>query len=168
MAILIAMSLNVVISREWKDQAENALIIDLALENCTVTLGAIYGPNNTGREFFRFLNQALTESEGQYKVIGGDWNTVLDPLPIPQNIDVINMVGIPNQVNGTLLREMCATNNLSDPYRTLYPNKKDYTYTPFGDLRKNRSRLDFFYHFRQPDSFYRLLYNIALCPLLSF
>jgi exonuclease III len=143
-AILIAMSLNVVINREWKDQAENALLMDLALDNYTVTLGAIDGPNNTGREFFRFLNQALAESEGQYKVIGGDWNTVLDPLPIPQNIDVINMVGIPNQVNGTLLREMCAANSLSDPYRTVYPNKKDYTYTPFGDLRKNRSRLDFF------------------------
>ncbi len=78
--------------------------MDLALDNYIVTLGAIYGPNNTGREFFRFLNQALAESEGQYKVIGGDWNTVLDPLPIPQNINVINMVGIPNPVNGTLER----------------------------------------------------------------
>jgi hypothetical protein len=59
------MSLNVVINREWKDQAENALLIDLALDNYTVTLGTIYGPNNTGREFFRFLNQALAESKGQ-------------------------------------------------------------------------------------------------------
>jgi hypothetical protein len=109
------MSLNVVINREWKDQAENDLLMDLALDNYTVTLGAIYGPNNTGREFFRFLNQALAESEGQYKVIGGDWNTVLDPLPIPQNVDFINMVGIPNPVNGTLLREMCVANSLSDP-----------------------------------------------------
>jgi hypothetical protein len=54
------------------------------------------------------------------------------------------MVGIPNLVNGTLLREMCVANSLSDPYLTVYPNKKDYTYTPFGDLSKNRSRLDFF------------------------
>jgi hypothetical protein len=79
------MSLNVVINREWKDQAENALLMDLALDNYTVTLGAVYGPNNTGREFFRFLNQALAESEGQYKVIGGDWNTVL-VCCLPSNI----------------------------------------------------------------------------------
>jgi hypothetical protein len=31
-----------------------------------------------------------------------------------------------------------------DPFRALYPNKRDYTYSPFGDTRLNRSRLDFF------------------------
>jgi hypothetical protein len=140
------MSLNIVINREWRDQAENAMVMDVSLGDCTVTLGSIYGPNNTGREFYRFLNQAITESTGRYKIIGGDWNTVLDPQPIPQNIDVLNMVSIPNPVNGNLLREMCANHSMSDPFRVLYPNKKDYTYSPFGDTRKNRSRLDFFYH----------------------
>jgi hypothetical protein len=36
----------------------------------------VYGPNNTGREFYRFLNLAIGESVGRYKVIGGDWNTL--------------------------------------------------------------------------------------------
>jgi len=143
-AILIAMSLNIVINREWRDQAENAMLMDITLGDYTVTLGSIYGPNNTGREFYRFLNQAITESTGKYKIIGGDWNTVLDSQPIPQNIDVINMVSIPNPVNGNLLRDLCANHSMSDPFRVLYPNKKDYTYSPFGDTRKNRSRLDFF------------------------
>jgi exonuclease III len=143
-AILIAMSLNIVINREWRDQAENAMVMDVTLGNYTVTLGSIYGPNNTGREFYRFLNQAITESTGRYKIIGGDWNTVLDPQPILQNIDVINMVSIPNPVNANLLREVCENHSMSDPFRVLYPNKRDYTYSPFGDTRKNRSRLDFF------------------------
>jgi hypothetical protein len=120
------------------------MVMDISLGNYTVTIGSIYGPNNTGRDFYRFLNQVLAESTGRYKIIGGDWNTVLDSQPIPQNIDILNMVSIPNPVNSNLLREMCTNHNMSDPYRVLYPNKKDYTYTPFGDTRKNRSRLDFF------------------------
>ncbi len=115
-AVLIAMSLNIVINREWRDQAENAMVMDITLDNCTVTRGPIYGPNNTGREFYRFLNQALAESTGRYKIIGGDWNTVLDPQPVPQNIDILNMVSIPNPVNGNLLREMCANHSMSDTF----------------------------------------------------
>jgi exonuclease III len=143
-AILIAMAINTVVNREWRDQAENILIMDVSLNGCNVTLGSIYGPNNTGREFYRFLNGVLGETSGSFTVIGGDWNTVLDPQPVQSNIDVINMAAIPNAVNSGLLREMCTSHNLSDPFRVLYPNKKDYSYTPFGDIRRNRSRLDFF------------------------
>jgi hypothetical protein len=98
------------------------MVMDVSLGDYTVTLGSIYGPNNTGREFDRFLNQAITDSTGRYKIIGGDWNTVLDPQPIPQNIDVLNIVSIPNPVNGNLLRDMCANHSMSDPFRVLYPN----------------------------------------------
>jgi hypothetical protein len=34
--------------------------------------------------------------------------------------------------------------DLIDPFRTMYPDKEDFTYAPFGTLRKTRSRLDFF------------------------
>jgi exonuclease III len=143
-AILIAMSLNTIVNRIWRDQAENILVMDISFNGCDITVGSIYGPNNTGREFYRYLNLAIGESVGRYKVIGGDWNTVLDPLPVQHNIDVINMAAVPNLANSTLLREMCEAKELCDPYRVLYPTKRDYWYTPFGDTRKNRSRLDFF------------------------
>jgi exonuclease III len=143
-AILIAMEINTVVNREWRDQAENVLIMDVSLNGCNVTLGSIYGPNNTGREFYRFIYGVLGETAGSFTVIGGDWNTVLDPQPVQYNIDIINMAAIPNAVNSGLLREMCNHHNLSDPFRVLYPNKKDYTYSPFSDIRRNRSRLDFF------------------------
>jgi hypothetical protein len=70
-AILIAMSLNVIVGRTWRDQ-----VMDISLNSCDVTVGSVYGPNNTGREFYRFLNLAIGESVGRYKVIGGDWNTL--------------------------------------------------------------------------------------------
>jgi hypothetical protein len=39
---------------------------------------------------------------------------------------------------------MCTDLRLSDPFCTLYPTKIDFTYTPFGLVRNNRSRIDFF------------------------
>ncbi len=143
-AILIAISLNVIVDHCWKDQAENAIIMDVTLDNCKLTLGAVYGPNNTGREFYRFLRETLTVSNGTYKILGGDWNTVGDNRPPQYNIDIINMVSVPNAVNSNLLEELCTDLMLSDPFRTLYPTRIDFTYTPFGLMRSNRSRIDFF------------------------
>jgi len=141
---LIAISLNVVIDHCWKDQAENVMIMDVTLYNCKLTLGAVYGPNNTGREFYRFLRDTLSVSNGTYKILGGDWNTVCDNSPPQYNIDIINMVNVPNIVNSNLLEELCTDMRLSDPFRTLYPTRIDFTYTPFGVMRNNRSRIDFF------------------------
>jgi exonuclease III len=106
-AILIAISLNVVVNQCWKDQAENAIIMDVTLDDCKLTLGSVYGPNNTGREFYRFLRDTLA-------------------------------------VNSNLLEELCTDLTMSDPYRTLYPTRIDFTYSPFGHVRNNRSRIDFF------------------------
>ena len=39
---------------------------------------------------------------------------------------------------------MCEQLALTDPFRTLFPNKKDYTYVPAVLYYTNRSRLDFF------------------------
>jgi hypothetical protein len=37
--------------------------------------------------------------------------------------------------------------HLVDPFRIRYPDAADFTYAPFGLLRKTRSRLDFFPNF---------------------
>jgi hypothetical protein len=39
---------------------------------------------------------------------------------------------------------LCTDHDLSDPFRTLNPDLKEFTYYPSGLLRKNRSRIDFF------------------------
>ena len=76
--------------------------------------------------------------------MGGDWNTVWDNGSIESNIDIYNMQRIPNKCNRDLLRDMAMRFSLLDPTRVLYPDRKLYTYTPFGSQRLNRSRLDFF------------------------
>jgi hypothetical protein len=77
-------------------------------------------------------------------VVGGDWNTVFSCIPIPGNPDVFNMAGLPNPTNSRKVNKMCEMLKLTDPFRILYPHKIDFSYAPWGNLRKNRSRLDFF------------------------
>jgi hypothetical protein len=54
------------------------------------------------------------------------------------------MSGLPNAKNSELLENMCTSLNLIDPYRALYPDRRDFTYSPFGNVRLKRSRLNFF------------------------
>jgi hypothetical protein len=65
----------------------------------------------------------------------------LDP---PDNIDCFNMVRTPNKQNGNLLRELCTNFDLVDPFRILHGDKIQYSYSPFGSVRSNKSRIDFF------------------------
>ncbi len=41
-AILIAISLNVIVNQCWKEHAENAIIMDITLDDCKLTLGSVY------------------------------------------------------------------------------------------------------------------------------
>ena len=93
--------------------------------------GSIYGPNNTCRGFYNFLRELFIRKPNHEIVLGGGWNTVRDRTAVEQNIDVFSMSALPNA-------------NLSDPFRTLYPGKRAFSYSPFGTIRRNRLRLDFF------------------------
>jgi hypothetical protein len=77
-------------------------------------------------------------------VLGGDWNATYSCLPLASNPDVMNMQALPNIANSRKIKEMCNNVGLSDPFRVLYPKKIDFSFAPWGNIRKNRSRLDFF------------------------
>jgi hypothetical protein len=54
------------------------------------------------------------------------------------------MARTPNAANGNLMREFAGKHGLTDPFRVLYPLKKSFSYSPFGNTRSNKSQLDFF------------------------
>ena len=54
------------------------------------------------------------------------------------------MVSLPNLRHTNLLLQMCDEFDLTDPYRTIYPNRKDYSFLPRSNMQTNRSRIDFF------------------------
>jgi hypothetical protein len=77
-------------------------------------------------------------------VIGGDFNATFSKDTVEFNIDCIAMNDVPNIRHSNYINKFCEALNLMDPYRFLYPNKREFSYRPFGDKRKNRSRIDFF------------------------
>jgi exonuclease III len=146
-AVLVSKDLDFQINNEFRDNEENFLVIDCSINGIKYGIGAVYGPNNTSRAFYNGLSaviRTLRTSGVANIVVGGDWNTTWDRRPVTDNIDTFCMAGLPNTKNSELLENMCIEFGLIDPYRALYPDRREYTYIPFGNARLNRSRLDFF------------------------
>jgi hypothetical protein len=123
---------------------DNYLLIRAELQNQTVILGTIYGPNKKDDDFFRRLSISLNVL-GRYPIVlGGDWNAVFSCLPTGDNPDIFHMQDVPNANHSKKIRELRVDYELSDPFRVLFPNRSDFSYVPYGTMRKNRSRLDFF------------------------
>jgi hypothetical protein len=85
----------------------------------------------------------IDRCNGTPVIVGGDWNTTVSTLDSPDNIDIYGMLRPPSSLRSNLLSEICIRGLLTDPFRALHPEKRDYTYTPRTG-RAHRSRLDFF------------------------
>jgi hypothetical protein len=66
------------------------------------------------------------------------------------------MINIPSKVRSEGVETLCRDFDLSDPFRILAPDTRDYTYVPSGVVQKNRSRIDFF--------LFRMIYMTELVP----
>ena len=104
----------------------------------------MYGPNHDDElEFYDRLRGALGRHWDPV-IVGGDWNATLDGLRTELNLDVVNMCNIPSARRTEKIHELCNNLNVIDPFWTLYPNKKEYTFIPSAANQNNRSRPDFF------------------------
>jgi exonuclease III len=128
----------------WDEVTENALLLRLAIAGETYIIGSIYGPNENNVPFYQSLKSKLEEWNVGKIVLGGDWNCLFSSDPVQHNLDCINMANLPNPNNTLEIIEMCRTLNLTDPFRFIYPDRRDFSYTPRNVNKNNRSRLDFF------------------------
>jgi exonuclease III len=143
-AMLINKSLNPEIVDSFMDQQENILLMKIKLNGSEIVLGSIYGPNTTDRQFYRDLDKFLEKHSGCPVVLGGDWNATWSNLGPDENNDIMGMIRTPNVANGTMLKNLASKYDLTDPFRILYPTKKAFSYSPFGNTHTSQSRLDFF------------------------
>lgn len=139
-AILVACDINFELISEHRDQEENIMLIHRKLNSKEFVLASVYAPNGTCRNFYRNLNAFLYVYPTLPVIRGGDWNTVLDPNIVSSNIDIEGLHNIPNSTNHGLLTDLCENFSLIDPFRALYPTKRDFSYVPFGNNRRNKSR----------------------------
>jgi len=132
------------ILRVKRSEDNNFIILHVSIKNCEVVFCAVYGPNRDGEiAFFENLKNELRGYSCPI-ICGGDWNATYDASPVHANLDVINMRNLPSIVRTNKILDMCNELNLLEPYRTLFPNKTEYTFIPSGINDTNRSRLDFF------------------------
>ena len=126
------------------DPEENFLAIRVSIKGIVYILCSIYGPNSHCPEFFIQLYNAINQLGRHPIIIAGDWNCTLSSSNIDVNLDYQNMRELPNLRHSRYLNQFCEDLSLQDPYRTLHPVSQEFTYTPFGTQRLNRSRIDFF------------------------
>ena len=127
------------------DPQENVILLRIVLGGVEAVIGAVYGPNdNNCAPFFDFIGATLNRWNNLPCILGGDWNATPSSLPAAENPDIFSMNNIPSKVRSEGVEALCNDFDLSDPYRVLDPETRDFTYVPSGVVRKNRSRIDFF------------------------
>ena len=143
-AILIKKNLTWAIERKIECQGDNYLVVSITISNKKFTLGAIYGPNHNDPLFFENLQRDVRLLNNEAIILAGDWNATWDSSPVASNIDVINIQNIPSKFRSEKIFQMARNLSITDPFRFLYPQRKEFTYVPNIAANRNRSRLDFF------------------------
>jgi exonuclease III len=141
--ILINKNLSYTITDRFTDNYDNILGVKLNISECELWIISVYGPNTNDREFFNTLGRLIDRCAPVPVVLGGDWNTTISTVDSPDNIDTFGMQRPPSVIRSNYLNQICTTSLLTDPFRALHPELRDFTYVPRNG-RNNRSRLDFF------------------------
>jgi exonuclease III len=128
--ILISKKLNYTILHRHEGLNNNILGLTLQVENETVLLVSVYGPNSNDVNFFSDLRRILGSDNYTRVICAGDWNLTYCTDNTPQNIDIINMQSPPSQFRSNLLAGICDKYNLMDPFRLLHFDKRDFSFIP--------------------------------------
>jgi len=145
-AVLISNNIHHEVLETIRDPDENYILLRLVIRDTELIIGSVYGPNvDAGCEiFYDNLQNRLAAWRNVPIIIGGDWNATYSDLDVNENPDVLFMRNIPSRIRSGMVGELCRAVSVTDPFRTLNPDLKEFTYNPSGVLRKNRSRIDFF------------------------
>ena len=136
-AILLKNNFEYEILEVNKDTQGNYLHLLLKLNSKTLSLITVYAPNNDDPAFFNELQNILENYKGDYSVICGDFNLVLNPYKDTHNYKHINN---PNARKTVL--DMISQFDLLDIYRYQNPNRYCYTWRKQRPLKQ--AHLDFF------------------------
>ena len=153
-AILINNTLEYQIKRIEKDGQGNAIILYLQIQDISLRLLNIYGPNTDDLTFYNNVNQEIIENEEDYILWCGDFNMCLNPA-----LDSHNYVNINNPNCRSCVIDLMSEHNLIDLYRYFYPETRRYTWRKYKPLKQ--ARLDYFI---SSESLIDLIHSIHINP----
>ena len=83
----------------------------------------IYAPNENQTNFYEAVNKLIIENSNYTLVIGGDFNTVLNPIKDKKNGNLDR-----NKKTGQYVNNIMSSNELTDIWRLLNPDSLNYTW----------------------------------------
>ena len=142
-AILIPKGINILIHNVTRDNSGRYIILDATIDDNQMTLINIYAPTrdniNDQLQFIQELQTSLIEYIDKNLIIGGDFNTYLNPK--------LDKKGYPKDSQSTYttsLTELMEVYNLVDIWRVLNPDLKRYTWRGMTRSGQAHSRIDYF------------------------
>lgn len=136
-AILIHKKVVFTPSQTISDPQGRFVIVSGSLFNTPVVLASIYAPNWDDVSFINKLISLIPNLNSHKLILAGDFNTVMDPA-----IDRSNPKTLVRSKMSLALSEFADQIGSVDPWRFLYPHKKEFSY--FSHVHHTYSRIDFF------------------------
>ena len=127
-----------------KSNDENYIAVNLVIQKTKLTLICIYAPNNCGIDFFRKIDEFITSCNNEFIIIGGDWNLTLSNLAPSFNPDLEFHPTACNQIGSNYLDRWIVENNFIDPFRSIWGDKRCFSFEKKYPTHVSRSRIDFF------------------------
>ena len=156
--ILLSTNLDFQLLDTFKDDCENIIGLHIVISNHNFIITSIYGPNSVDPVFFRDLRRCFSLNPDASIICGGDWNLIDSTADTDLNLDIHSMNSPPSLIRSRALAEVCDFYQLSDTFRALHPDRRDFSYRPKNG-QHNRSRIDFFII---SDS---IIYNVSKCEI---
>ena len=125
------------VNRVKGDVGGNYIILDITIEDIDVTLVNMYGPNYDSPSFYENILEIVHDFNNAFTIYCADWNLIQNPL-----LDMKNYFRINNPQARQKVLNIIESENLTDPWRYMNPNKHAYTWRQRTPLKQ--ARLDFF------------------------
>lgn len=113
------------------------VIVAGKLQNTTVILASVYGPNWDDCSFISKLSTSLPNIYNHYIIISGDFNLVQDPI-----LDRSSNKPQSSSKPAKTLHDFAKRLGLSDPWRHTSPMTKTFSF--FSHVHHTYTRIDFF------------------------
>ena len=133
-AIFISKKIDFKLISEDADNEGNLLILECLIDNKSLTLVNIYGPNKDSPEFYHCIKTKLQKFDNPC-IMAGDFNLVLNP-----SIDCFNYLHINNPKARDAVLNLMLDNNLIDCWRDLNMEKKEFTWLKKKYRQKRKIR----------------------------
>lgn len=137
-AILIHKNISFINNNTITDPEGRFIIINITIHNTPTTIACIYGPNKDDSSFFHTFFTSLSNLSDSPIIIGGDFNTVLNPSLDRSN----NSNSTRNCQSIETIKQFMSDFGLGDGWRLKHPTDREYSF--FSPVHHSYSRIDFF------------------------